>query len=200
MSSTSPPLIELFRQKGAYLEGHFRLTSGLHSPAYLQCALVLQYPELAASLGQQLANELARLVPLDHLDAVVSPALGGLIIGHEVARALHSRHLFTERVDGKMALRRGFQLKPGERAAVVEDVITTGGSTLEVIELLSSQGIEVVCAGSIIDRSGGRAKINTPHVALASLNIATYSEQDCPLCKQGLPLLKPGSRPLAPAS
>lgn len=194
MSQLSDKVIELFRRTGAYLEGHFRLTSGLHSPEYLQCALVLQHPRYAELLGQKLAEQMRRIEPVRNIDAVVSPAMGGLIIGHEVARALNTRHIFTERVDGKMTLRRGFSVHAGERAVVVEDVITTGGSSLEVVELLKSQDVEVACAGSIIDRSGGRADVMVPRVALATLHVMTYDEAECPLCARGVPVVKPGSR------
>ncbi len=186
--------LALFQQTGAYLNGHFRLTSGLHSPEYLQCALVLQHPQHAEELGRHLAAALRKLEPMRNIDAVVSPAMGGLIIGHEVARALNARHIFTERVDGKMTLRRGFAIKPGETAVVIEDVITTGGSSVEVIQLLKSVGVRVVGAGSIIDRSGGRADLGVPRVALAVMNVVTYDPSVCPLCAQGSQVVKPGSR------
>jgi orotate phosphoribosyltransferase len=189
-------ILEVFRSRGAYLEGHFRLTSGLHSAQYLQCALVLQYPDVAEMLGKRLAAELHREAGTT-IQLVVSPALGGLIIGHEVARALGTRFLFTERdpATKAMLLRRGFTITPGENAVVVEDVITTGGSTYDVVELLRTAGARVVAAGSIIDRSGGRADVGVPRVALASLAVATHHIEDCPLCAQGIPLVKPGSRP-----
>jgi orotate phosphoribosyltransferase len=189
-------VLELFRSTGAYLEGHFRLTSGLHSAEYLQCALVLQHPAAAERLGRSLAQELRTLAP-GEIDLVVSPALGGLIIGHEVARALGTRFLFTERdaATGKMTLRRGFTVAPGETAVVVEDVITTGGSTTDVIEVLRAAGASVRAAGSIIDRSGGRADLGVPRVALATLQVAAHHMEECPLCARGIPLAKPGSRP-----
>jgi orotate phosphoribosyltransferase len=189
-------VIDLFRSTGAYLEGHFRLTSGLHSPNYLQCALVLRHPAAAQKLGQSLAAELRRLIR-EPAALVVSPALGGLIIGHEVARALGTPFLFTERdpETRKMSLRRGFTVQPGETAVVVEDVITTGGSTLDVVEVLRAAGARVLAAGSIIDRSGGQADVGVPRVALATLKVAAHRPEDCPLCKQGLPVVKPGSRP-----
>jgi orotate phosphoribosyltransferase len=187
-------VVELFRQTGAYLSGHFLLTSGLHSAAYLQCARVLQHPEHAAALGGRLAEALRNLAP--EASVVVSPAMGGLIIGHEVARALGVRHIFTERGDDrKMMLRRGFAVEPGERAVVVEDVITTGVSTREVIELLRAAGAEALAAGSIIDRSGGAADVSVPRAALATLSVETWKPEDCPLCRQGVPAVKPGSRP-----
>jgi orotate phosphoribosyltransferase len=189
-------ILELFRSHGAYLEGHFRLTSGLHSSAYLQSALVLQHPDAAERLGRRLAGELTSLVGTG-VQLVVSPALGGLIIGHEVARALRTRFLFTERdaLTKKMALRRGFQVTPGETAVVIEDVITTGGSSQDVIEVLRGAGVNVAAAGSIIDRSGGQADVGVPRVALATLQVDSHDPEECPLCAQGLPVVKPGSRP-----
>jgi orotate phosphoribosyltransferase len=190
-------VLELFRSTGAYLEGHFRLTSGLHSAEYLQCALVLQHPAAAERLGRLLAEEL-RTLATGRIDLVASPALGGLIIGHEVARALGTRFLFTERdaATGKMTLRRGFTVAPGETAVVVEDVITTGGSTADVIGVLRAAGGLVLAAGSIIDRSGGRADVGVPRVALATLQVAAHHMEECPLCARGVPLVKPGSRPV----
>lgn len=188
-------ILHTFIETGAYLKGHFRLTSGLHSGEYLQSALVLQHPDLAQRLGRELADRMPKgKVP----ETVVSPALGGLIIGHEVARALAARFLFTERdSSGKMVLRRGFAVRPGEVAVVIEDVVTTGGSTREVIELLQAAGVQVVGAGSIVDRSGGRADLGVPRVALATLDPVTWQPEECPLCKQGLPVEKPGSRAAA---
>lgn len=187
--TVSDSTLQTFRETGAYLKGHFRLTSGLHSGEYLQSALVLQHPELAERLGR----ELAQSMPKGQL--VASPALGGLIIGHEVARAMGVRFLFTERdSEGKMTLRRGFSLTPGEAAVVVEDVVTTGGSTREVMELLQAAGVQVVAVGSIIDRSGGRVDLGVPRAALATLDAVSWTPEECPLCKQGLPVVKPGSR------
>ena len=186
----------LFRKTGAYLQGHFRLTSGLHSPEYLQCALVLSNPEYADVLGRWLGRALSRL-DSRWVDLVVAPAMGGIIIGHEVARALGTPFFFTERgADGNMTLRRGFQVQRGQTAFVVEDVITTGGSSREVVELLREAGVDVFGVGSIIDRSGGKADLGVPRIALTTLNTATYSEADCPLCKDGIPVQKPGSRPV----
>lgn len=189
-------VMDIFERTGAYLRGHFRLTSGLHSPEYLQCALVLQHPVYAEAFGKSLAAALRELVGEARIDLVASPALGGLVIGHEVARALGVRFVFTERgADGKMTLRRGFSVAPGENAVLVEDVVTTGGSSLEVIEILKACGAKVVAAGAIIDRSGGKVDLGAPRAALATLNVVAYSPEDCPLCKQGLPVVKPGSRP-----
>jgi orotate phosphoribosyltransferase len=186
----SDSTMQRFRETGAYLKGHFKLTSGLHSEEYLQCALVLQHPVIAEQFGRELAAKLGSA------DLVASPAIGGLIIGHEVARAIGARFIFTERdTSGKMTLRRGFSVKPGETAIVIEDVVTTGGSTREVIEVLQAAGVRVLGAGSIIDRSAGRADLGVPRTALATLNVVAHAPEDCPLCKQGIPVEKPGSRP-----
>ncbi len=182
--------MDAFRETGAYLKGHFQLTSGLHSDEYLQCALVLQHPAIAERLGR----ELAAMLP--SCDFVAAPALGGLIIGHEVARAKGVPFLFTERdIAAKMTLRRGFSVQPGQIAVVIEDVVTTGGSTREVIQVLQGLGAKVVAAGSVIDRSGGSADVGVPRVALATLQATSWEPQNCPLCQQGIPVHKPGSRP-----
>jgi orotate phosphoribosyltransferase len=188
-------LLELFERTGAYLRGHFRLTSGLHSPEYLQCALVLQHPGHAESLGRQLAQAILPVTGQGRVSVVASPAVGGLIIGHEVARSLGARCVFAERAaDRKMTLRRGFSVEPGETAVVVEDVVTTGGSTREVVDLLASHGAKVLAAGSIVDRSGGSAGVGAPRVALLTLNVTAWQPDECPLCKQGVSVVKPGSR------
>src|SRR5437870_7518348 len=174
MTAQADSVLTIFRDTGAYLSGHFRLTSGLHSPEYLQCALVLQHPARAEQLGVALAAELRHAAGGETVGVVVSPAMGGLIIGHEVARALGTRFLFTERGgDGKMTMRRGFAIEPGEAAVVVEDVITTGGSTREVIALLKAAGARPVGAGSIVDRSGGKADLGAPRVALATVEVVS---------------------------
>ena len=183
-------VLDLFRRSSALLDGHFRLSSGLHSTGYLQCALVLQHPEHAGTLGRALADGLRDLTP----GVVLSPALGGLIIGHEVARALGVRAIFAERQDGALVLRRGFSLTAGERVAVIEDVVTTGGSTRETMEVAARAGAEVVGAGAIIDRSGGHSDLGTPFRALATLALPTYPPDACPLCADGTPVTKPGSR------
>jgi orotate phosphoribosyltransferase len=160
----------------------------------LQCARVLQHPEHAETLGKELANAI-RGLDSSAVSVVASPAVGGLIIGHEVARALNARCIFTERdADGKMTLRRGFRIEPGETAVVIEDVITTGGSTREVFEVLQAAGAKVIAAGSIIDRSGGKADVGVRRVALESMNVTAYEEAECPMCREGLPVEKPGSR------
>ena len=195
MNAQADPVLKMFRDTGAYLSGHFRLTSGLHSPEYLQCAVVLQHPAHAERLGCQLASALRGAAGGETIGVVVSPAIGGVIIGHEVARVLGTRFLFTERGgDGKMTMRRGFAVEPGEAAVVVEDVITTGGSTREVVALLKAAGARPVAAGSIVDRSGGKAEVGAPRVALATVEVVSYPPEDCPLCRQGLPVSKPGSR------
>jgi orotate phosphoribosyltransferase len=199
VNKLSESVLELFHRTGAYLRGHFLLTSGLHSPEYLQCAKVLQYPKYAELLGQAMAENLTRMDGR-RIDVVAAPAMGGLIIGHEVARAIGARFIFTERDSaGRMTLRRGFAVQPTESAAVIEDVVTTGGSSREVIELLRSEGVDVIAAGSIIDRSGGRADLGVRRIALATLSVVIYAPEICPMCNQGFPLVKPGSRKSAPA-
>ncbi len=197
MTPDAESILELFRSTGAYLQGHFRLTSGLHSPEYLQSALVLQYPAAAEKLGRLLAEQL-RTLWAQPVNFVAAPALGGLIIGHEVARALGCRFLFTERdSSGTMTLRRGFAVQPGETGVLVEDVITTGGSTREVVDLLTAGGAHVAGAGSIIDRSGGHADVGVPRLALVTMQVAAHYPEQCPLCAAGVPVVKPGSRPAA---
>lgn len=180
---------ELFLENAALLKGHFLLSSGLHSDRYLQSALILAHPAHAETLGKTLAAKLG-VKP----DLVVSPAMGGLMIGHEVARALGVRHYFTERVDGVMTLRRGFSLKPGEKVLVIEDVVTTGKSTKEVFAVLRAAGAEVAAAGSIVDRSEGRSGLGVPYAALWTASVPSWKPEDCPLCKSGVPFVKPGSR------
>lgn len=186
-------LLDLFRRSSALLEGHFRLTSGLHSPGYLQCALVLQHPRHAERLGAGIA----RLVADSRPTTVLSPALGGLIIGHEVARALGARAIFAEREDGALRLRRGFTITEAERVVVVEDVVTTGGSTKETVQVARAAGAQVLAAAAIIDRSGGKATLDVPLHALVTLSLPTYDPEQCPLCAQGVPVTKPGSRQIA---
>jgi orotate phosphoribosyltransferase len=183
-------VLDLFRQSGALHEGHFRLSSGLHSSGYLQCALVLQHPPQAETLGRALAAVLRDLRPT----VVLSPALGGLIIGHEVARGLGVHAIFAERQDNVLTLRRGFTLSAADRVVVIEDVVTTGGSTRETMVVAEKAGATVVGAGSIIDRSAGAAQLDVPFRALASLSLPTYEPSACPLCAAGQPVTKPGSR------
>jgi orotate phosphoribosyltransferase len=189
-ASTADTVLDLFRRVGALLEGHFRLTSGLHSPGYLQCALVLQHPHEAERCGALLADRVRGL----GAETVLSPALGGIVIGHEVARALGVRAIFAERQDGKLTLRRGFTISPGEKVLVVEDVVTTGGSTRETIDVARAAGAVVVGAASIIDRSGGDQSLDVPYHALATVALPTYQPESCPLCAAGSPVVKPGSR------
>src|SRR5450631_2286003 len=198
-------LLKMFESAGAIRHGHFQLSSGLHSAMYVQCALVLQYPRFAEALGQDLAEKFAG----HEIEAVVSPAIGGLIIGQEVAGALPERKVpradapsgggipavFVERdASGKMSMRRGFSLRPGQRVLVMEDVWTTGGSTREAIRVVDAAGGRVVAAGALIDRSGGKIDLGVPAKALLEISIPSYAADDCPLCQSGGAAVKPGSR------
>jgi orotate phosphoribosyltransferase len=189
-SVTADAILDRFRRVGALLEGHFRLTSGLHSPGYLQSALVLQHPREAEACGEAVAGRVRNL----GAQVVLSPALGGIVIGQEVGRALGVRAIFAERQDGVLTLRRGFALQPGEKVLVVEDVVTTGGSTRETIAVARAAGADVVGAASIIDRSGGQQDLGVPYSALATVSLPTYEPDACPFCAAGLPVVKPGSR------
>jgi orotate phosphoribosyltransferase len=183
-------VVAKFKESGALLEGHFVLTSGLHSPVYLQCALVLQQPHDAELFGRSIAEHFQA----ENIQTVASPAIGGIVIGHEVARALGARFIWTERQDGTMVLRRGFSVEPGERILVVEDVVTTGGSTRETVMALEANGARVLGAASIIDRSSGKADVGVPRIALATLDVASVDAAVCELCKRGEVATKPGSR------
>ena len=183
-------VIERFRRTGALLEGHFILSSGLHSPKYLQCALLLQYPAEAMRFGQALAEHFRD----QRIETVAAPAIGGIVIGYEVARQLDARFIWTEREAGRMTLRRGFAVQPHERVLVVEDVITTGGSTRETIETLRDAGALVVGAASIIDRSSGNADVGVPRIALATLDVPSFIPAACEACARGEQAIKPGSR------
>jgi orotate phosphoribosyltransferase len=187
---TPDEVLDLFRKSGALLEGHFRLSSGLHSDRYLQSALVLQYPEFAAALGHALAERTKHLQPT----VVLSPALGGIVIGQEVGRALGVRALFAERQDGALTLRRGFALAPSDRVLVVEDVITTGGSTRETAAVAEAIGAHVVGAAAIVDRGEDPARLAMPMQALVRLDVSAYPPETCPLCAAGQAIVKPGSR------
>jgi orotate phosphoribosyltransferase len=187
-------VIDEFKTTGALLEGHFQLTSGLHSTVYLQCARVLQFPEKAETFGRAIAGRFKTA----GIQLVASPAIGGIVIGHEVARALGARFVWTEREAGEMTLRRGFTVAPGEKTLVVEDVITTGGSTRETIEALKRAGADVVGAASIIDRSGGSVDLGVPRVALATLKVLSVEPANCDACKVGSVAVKPGSRKATP--
>jgi orotate phosphoribosyltransferase len=190
---TEAELIALFRRSHALLDGHFQLSSGRHSDRYFQCALVLQDPVVATQLGAALAEKFHALLPID---VVAAPALGGVLVAHEVARSLGSRALFTERINGIMTLRRGFTLQPGSRVIVVEDVITTGLSTGETMGALESIGGQVVAVGALIDRSGGDISktMTVPVHALVSLPFLSFDPGECPLCANKIPVVKPGSR------
>ncbi len=190
-ATTPSDLLSALEACGALRRGHFLLSSGLHSPAYVQCALLLESPQRAESAGREIAGRLRAHGP----ESVLAPALGGVIIGYEVARALGVPFRFAERAGDKLALRRGFELGAGERVAIVEDVVTTGKSTLETAALAEESGAVVVGIGSIIDRSGGRNGFPVPFEALLPLDLPTYSPDACPLCREGSPAVKPGSRP-----
>ncbi|MBX3244739.1 MAG: orotate phosphoribosyltransferase [Acidobacteria bacterium] len=187
---TEDQILQLFRDRDALLEGHFVLSSGLHSPKYLQCALALQYPADAARFAHMTADK--------YLDAgietVASPAIGGLVFGYAVAAALNVRFIWTERQNGVMTLRRGFSIKPGERILVAEDVMTTGGTTRECIETLESHGANVIGATTIVDRSNGEADVGVPRTSLVTLGVPSYAPPHCPMCERGEPTDKPGSR------
>ncbi|MGH9971672.1 MAG: orotate phosphoribosyltransferase [Pyrinomonadaceae bacterium] len=183
-------ILEKFRATGALLEGHFVLSSGLHSANYLQCALVLQHSAAAESFGRAIAEHFKA----ENIQLVASPAIGGIVIGYEVARQLGARFIWTERENGRMTLRRGFSVTPGERAIVVEDVVTTGGSTYDTVRTLQEAGADVVAAASIIDRSSGKAEVGVPRVALATLNVPSVDPSVCEQCKRGDVAIKPGSR------
>lgn len=191
---TPEQVLALFKETRALLEGHFQLTSGLHSPNYFQCARVLQYPRYAEQLCGVISSHFRAARP----DAVVAPALGGIVVGQEVGRQLGVRTMFTERKDGVMQLRRGFEIAPGERVLVCEDVVTTGGSVKEVIAIVKSLGGVVAGVGCIVDRSGGTVTFEMDdtgaYVATLYMDVVTYRPEDCPLCKQGIPVTKPGSR------
>ncbi len=189
-------LLRTFEERGALLSGHFLLSSGLHSPRYLQCARVLMDPALAARLGADLAVRLRPVLGGREPGAVVAPALGGVLVAHEVARAFGCRGLFTERQEGRMVLRRGFELAEGEPVVVVEDVITTGGSTREVLDAVRGHGANVLGVGSLVDRSGGAVELGVPRKSLLTLEVPTWSAESCPLCAQGSKPEKPGSRSL----
>lgn len=187
-------LEQQLQQEDALLRGHFRLSSGLHSDTYVQCARFLRRPELAAPAMAELARQIraAGLQP----DVVVGPAMGGVVVSYELARQLGVPSLFAERDDqGQMVLRRGFALRPGERVIIAEDVVTTGKSTLEVARVLREMGAEVLAVASLIDRTGGSGGLNFPHFALLSVAAATFAPESCPMCAAGEPVVKPGSRP-----
>ena len=188
----SEEVLDIYKKTGALLTGHFLLSSGLHSEQYLQSALVLQQPDIATKLCAALAEHFKN----SKIEVVIAPALGGVFVSHETARALGVRAIFAERVNGELTLRRGFTIKPGERVLVVEDVITTGKSTKETIEVVKKAGGVAVAAASLVDRSGGKAELGVPYKSLVTLNVPTYAAEACPLCKAGSTPIKPGSRGL----
>lgn len=189
-------VLRLFKKYDAFLQGHFLLTSDLHSPHYFQCARILQHPEPAERLGKSLAEKVSGFLESKSADAVLSPAMGGLIIGHELGRALGCRAVFAERQDGEMRLRR-FGLEPGERVVVVEDVVTTGGSLLETVALAEQAGARVMAICCLVDRSTREIPRLTDLISLAKVDAVNYDPDTCPLCKQGMALVKPGSRQAA---
>lgn len=190
MPLTPAEYLDIFRKSEALLEGHFLLTSGKHSAQYMQCAQVLQYPDRAAILAEGLASQFKDM----GVQTVIGPATGGILVAHEVARALGVRSLFTERENGIMRLRRGFKLTPGERVLVVEDVITTGGSVREVLAVVKEFGATALGVGVLVDRTGGQVDFELPQCSIIQLNIQAFEAEECPLCAQGIPAIKPGSR------
>jgi orotate phosphoribosyltransferase len=184
-------ILAIMKEKGVLLEGHFKLSSGRHAAFYFQCAKLLQYPDIAGPLCAQLADNFAQM----GVTAVIGPAIGAIPISYEVARALGVRSLFAERDNGVMTLRRGFSIGPEDKVVVVEDVITTGGSTKEVIEVVKAAGAEIAGIGAICDRSAGRVDLGYPLFSLILLQIENYMPEECPLCAAGIPVVKPGSRP-----
>lgn len=183
-------ILDIFRETKALLEGHFQLTSGLHSPQYFQCARVLQYPKYL----HLFAGEIAKHFEYSDVELVVSPALGGIVVGTEVGRLLGVRTIFAERKDKQMEIRRGFEIRPGERVLVVEDVVTTGGSVFEVVELVNKAQGKLAGVGYIVDRSNGKLKFDSKHFSILQLDVIAHQPEDCPLCRQGDPVVKPGSR------
>lgn len=190
MSLNETWILETFKKSGALLNGHFLLTSGRHSDVYFQCAKVLQYPEYAEKLCSIIADEFKN----KKIDTVIAPAIGGIVVGQEVARLLNKRSIFAEREDKTLTLRRGFSLEKGEKVLVCEDVVTTGGSVFEVIEIVKKAGAEVVGVGFIVDRSNGKVQFGFPQVSGMKMNVVSYSAEECPLCKEGTSAVKPGSR------
>jgi orotate phosphoribosyltransferase len=187
---SNPSMLEMFKSTGALLEGHFRLTSGRHSNTYFQCAKVLQYPEHLSTVCGRIAGHFRNSA----VETVISPAIGGIVVGTEVGRQLGVKTIFAERKDGKMTIRRGFGLEKGERVVVVEDVITTGGSVAEVIELVEAAGAELVGVGSVVDRSNGKVRLADNQYSVLLMEVVSYTPEECPLCSEGIPVEAPGSR------
>ena len=192
MTLTRDEIIAIFKESGALLEGHFILTSGLHSNAYFQCAKVFQYPWHAESLCRDIAGHFLG----DRIDVVVSPAVGGIVFGQEIGRLLGVRSIFAERVDGQMTLRRGFEINPGERVLLAEDVTTTGGSVKEVLEAVKGMGGDILAVTAVVDRSGGKAQFGVPYFSLFQMEVTNFDPANCPLCAAGSTAVKPGSRGL----
>ncbi len=183
-------ILEIFEKSGALLKGHFLLTSGRHSNVYFQCAKVLQYPGYAEKICGLISDHYHST----EIDTVIAPAIGGIVVGQEVARQLNKRSIFAEREDKILSLRRGFNIEKGEKVLVCEDVVTTGGSVFEVIDIVKNYGAEVVGVGYIVDRSNGRVNFGYPQFAAMKLNAVSYLQDECQLCKAGIELIKPGSR------
>lgn len=192
MAMTNEELMQILTETGAYQSGHFKLSSGLHSGNYIQCSQLLKFPRIA----EKVCAEIGDLFKDENIEMVVGPAIGGILVAYEVGRALNVPAIFAERENGVMTLRRGFHVEPGTRCLVTEDVLTTGGSAQEVVELLQSKGAEVVAATSIIDRTPGNTiKLKVPFKSLIQLSFSTHNPEECPMCKEGMPIQKPGSRP-----
>ncbi len=185
-------ILDLFLKTDALLNGHFLLTSGKHSDQYFQSAKVLQYPKYTETICSLIADHFKD----KEIDTVISPAIGGIVVGQEIARQLGKRFIFAEREDKKLKLRRGFEISENEKVLVCEDVVTTGGSVLEVMDIVKSSGAEVVGVGMIVDRSNGKVDFGVPQKSTLQLEVVTYESEDCPLCKKGIPLVKPGSKKL----
>ncbi len=192
---TEDDVLKMFKDRGALLQGHFKLTSGLHSDSYLQCALLLQYACDADRLGAELARKIKKQSAEKPVTVVITPAIGGLVMGYVIARPLGVRAIFAERVEGQFVLRRGFVLAPGEEVIVAEDVITTGGSVREVAALVENSGAHVAGFAALAERGQSETHFPAPKHVLLRLPLITYPPDSCPLCEQGLPLIKPGSRP-----
>jgi orotate phosphoribosyltransferase len=190
MNLNEKEILEIFEKSGALLRGHFLLTSGRHSNVYFQCAKVLQYPEFA----EKICGLIAEHYKDSEINTVIAPAIGGIVVGQEVARQLNKRSIFAEREDKNLTLRRGFSLEKGEKVLVCEDVVTTGGSVFEVIDSVKNYGAEVVGAGYIVDRSNGKVNFGYPQFSTIKLDVVSYAADECPLCKEGIELVKPGSR------
>ncbi|HHY04352.1 MAG TPA: orotate phosphoribosyltransferase [Thermoanaerobacterales bacterium] len=187
---TREEIIKIFTETGVLKTGHFLLTSGRHSDKYLQCAQLLQFPEIAEKVCRELAQNFKKM----NINTVIGPAIGGILVSYEVARALNVRSIFAEREEGDMTLRRGFSIEPGEKVIVVEDVVTTGGSVKEVIAMATDLGADVVGVGALVDRSGGKVDFGVPAYYLLNLDVNSYLPNDCPICRKGIPVVKPGSR------